>query len=79
MIEAGKDPAEHRLIVKELNTDVLAIDAEGDNPTDGYFLIEGVKKICVLGVIKYRQVTNQLFDDVNLHPETKKALEQLHY
>lgn len=42
-------------------------------------LITGVHKISVLGVIKYHQVRQQLFDEVSLHPETMKGLEILHY
>ena len=42
-------------------------------------LITGVHKISVLGVIKYHQIRQQLFDEVSLHPETMKGLEILHY
>jgi len=33
----------------------------------------------MLGIIKYRQITNNLFDDINLHPIVKKELEEIHY
>lgn len=42
-------------------------------------LITGVKKVCVLGMIKYHQIRQNLFEEVSLHPEVLKNLEILHY
>jgi|LauGreDrversion4_2_1035121.scaffolds.fasta_scaffold614860_1 hypothetical protein len=42
-------------------------------------LLTGVKKICVLGMIKYHQIRQNLFEEVSLHPEVIKNLEVLHY
>jgi hypothetical protein len=42
-------------------------------------LLTGVKKICVLGMIKYHQIRQNLFEEVSLHPEAIKNLEVLHY
>lgn len=41
--------------------------------------MQGIKKIAVLGVIKYHQIKHGVFDDVNYHPEVLKGLEVLHY
>ena len=42
-------------------------------------MISGIKKITVLGVIKYHQIKHSVFDDVHYHPEILKGLETLHY
>lgn len=42
-------------------------------------ILTGVKKICVLGMIKYHQISQNLFEEVSLHPEVIKNLEVLHY
>jgi hypothetical protein len=42
-------------------------------------LITGVKKVCVLGMIKYHQIRQNLFEEISLHPEVLKNLEILHY
>jgi len=42
-------------------------------------ILTGVKKICVLGMIKYHQIRQNLFEEVSLHPEVLKNLEILHY
>lgn len=42
-------------------------------------LITGVHKISVLGVIKYHQLRQALWEEISLHPETMKGLEILHY
>jgi hypothetical protein len=33
----------------------------------------------VLGVIKYHQIRQNLFEEVSLHPEVMKGLEVLHF
>lgn len=42
-------------------------------------LIEGIRKICVLGVIKYHQIKHSVFEETHYHPEVLKGLEVLHY
>ena len=42
-------------------------------------LVTGVHKSCVLGMIKYHQIRQELFEEVSLHPEVLKDLEVLHY
>ncbi len=42
-------------------------------------LVSGIHKVCVLGVIKYHQIRQELFEEVSLHPEVMKDLEILHY
>ena len=42
-------------------------------------LVSGVHKACVLGMIKYHQIRQELFEEVSLHPEVLKDLEVLHY
>ena len=42
-------------------------------------LVTGVHKSCVLGMIKYHQIRQELFEEVSLHPEVLKGLEVLHY
>lgn len=36
-------------------------------------------KVCVLGMIKYHQIRQNLFEEVSMHPEVLKGLEVLHY
>lgn len=43
------------------------------------YLISGIRKMCILGVIKYHQINHNLFEDSKLHPEIQKELEKLHY
>ena len=54
---------------------------EFDQETDlkSKTLISGIKKITVLGVIKYHYIKHSVFDDVHYHPEILKGLETLHY
>ena len=42
-------------------------------------LVQGIHKVCVMGVIKYHQIRQELFEEVSLHPEVLKDLEVLHY
>ena len=42
-------------------------------------IARGILKNCILGTIKYHQITYNLFDDVSLHPEVLKGLEILNY
>jgi len=42
-------------------------------------IVEGIKKISVLGVIKLHQIRHSVFAEVRLHPEAMKSLEILHY
>jgi len=39
----------------------------------------GLKKQCLLLIIKYRQITSSLFPDMNLHPEIKKEMETCNF
>lgn len=60
---------ERNLLVKEFAKDDLR----------SKMLVQGIHKICVLGVIKYHQIRQELFEEVSLHPEVLKDLEVLHY
>jgi hypothetical protein len=42
-------------------------------------IINGIKKISVLGIIKYHQIKHSIFEEVHYHPEVLKGLETLHY
>lgn len=42
-------------------------------------VIDGIKKISVLGIIKYHQIRHSVFHEINYHPEVLKGLEILHY
>lgn len=42
-------------------------------------LVQGIQKVCVLGVIKYHQIRQELFEEVSMHPEVLKDIEILHY
>ena len=42
-------------------------------------LVQGIHKVCVLGVIKYHQIKQTLWEEVSMHPEVLKGLEELHY
>jgi len=35
--------------------------------------------VCVLGMIKYHQISQTIFEEKSLHPEILKGLEILHY
>ena len=59
--------------------DKLVEHFDKDKDLKEKILISGVKKICVLGTIKYHQITHNLFEEVSLHPEVMKNLETLHY
>lgn len=52
---------------------------DGDTDLKSKVLIDGIKKISVLGVIKYHQIRHSVFDEVHFHPEILKGLETLHY
>jgi hypothetical protein len=41
--------------------------------------VKGVKKSCILAMIKYHQIQHNLFEEVALHPATQKGLEELNY
>ena len=64
--------------LKKQREDVVA---EFDNDTDlkSKVVVDGIKKISVLGVIKYHQIKHSIFDEVHYHPEVIKGLETLHY
>ena len=51
----------------------------GDSDLRSKTLVQGIAKVCVLGMIKYHQIRQELFDEISLHPETLKGLEVLHY
>lgn len=55
--------------------------AEFDDDTDlrKKIIVSGIKKISVLGVIKYHQIKHAVFDEIHYHPEVLKGLEVLHY
>ena len=55
--------------------------AEFDDDSDltKKVLISGIKKISVLGVIKYYQIKHSVFEEIHYHPELLKGLETLHY
>jgi len=65
----------------ELKKDRDDIVAEFDENTDlsKKIVIEGIKKICVLGIIKYHQIKHSVFEEFHFHPETLRGLETLHY
>jgi hypothetical protein len=42
-------------------------------------LISGIHKVCVMAMIKYHQIRQELFEEVSLHPEILRDLEVLHY
>ena len=42
-------------------------------------LISGIHKICVLGMLKYHQIRQELFEEVSLHPEILREFEELHF
>lgn len=42
-------------------------------------IVTGVKKHCILGMLKYHQLQHNLFDDVKYHPETLLMFEELNY
>ena len=67
--------------MEELKADRDDLIAEFDAETDlkSKMLITGIRKVSVLGMMKYHQVRHALFDEVNLHPEIMKGLEVLHY
>ena len=70
-----------RELIDEMREERAELVQKFDKDTDlkQKMLITGVHKISVLGVIKYHQIRQQLFDEVSLHPETMKGLEILHY
>ena len=49
-----------------------------ESKTDGYFLIEGVKKLLVLNQIKYWMLTHNLLEEYSMHPDIVHKLETLH-
>lgn len=42
-------------------------------------LVNKFRKHLILGVIRYHQFQELLFDEMAYHPETKKMLEELHF
>lgn len=70
----------------KINKDLINPNASIDiieigDPKDlkSKYLISGVRKLSIIGVIKYHQLNHNLFADSKLHPETQKQLERLHY
>ena len=59
--------------------DELVAHFDKDSDLKEKILIEGVQKVCVLGVIKYHQMRVQLFEEISIHPEILKGFEILHY
>ena len=68
-------------ILDEMKAERDELVAHFDKETDlsEKILIEGVKKVCVLGMIKYHQMRVQLFEEISMHPEILKGFEILHY
>lgn len=62
---------------RAVNMDVIELGESYDLKSK--YLIGGVRKMCILGVIKYHQLSHHLFEDSTLHPESQKKLEELHY
>jgi hypothetical protein len=61
------------------NSSIDIIEIGDTKDLKSKYLISGVKKLSILGVIKYHQLNHNLFADSKLHPETQKQLERLHY
>lgn len=64
-------------MIHNVSTDLIELGPKDDLYSK--YLVTGIRKMCILGVIKYRQVNHNLFEDSQLHPETQKKLEELHY
>lgn len=67
----------NELILNSETTDLVELGESSD--LHSKFLVSGVRKMCVLGIIKYHQLNHNLFEDSKLHPESQKKLEELHY
>ena len=76
LIEEG-DRIRKNMIAAGKIDDIVEIGDQSDIKSK--YLISGIRKMCILGVIKYHQINHNLFDDSKLHPETQKELERLHY
>ena len=72
---------ERKELLDEMRRERDELVAHFDKDTDlkQKMLITGIHKISVLGVIKYHQLKQALWEEVSLHPETMKGLEVLHY
>lgn len=68
-------------LLDKLKAERHALVREFDNEKDlqEKVVLEGIKKISVLGVIKYHQIKHSVFEEVHYHPEVLKGLETLHY
>lgn len=56
----------------------LVKEFEGDD-LSGKIIVSGIHKICVMGMIKYHQIRQELFEEVSLHPEILREFEELHF
>ena len=59
--------------------DELVAEFDRDTDLKEKILIDGVQKVCVLGIIKYHQTRVALFEEISMHPEVLKGFEILHY
>lgn len=50
-----------------------------DTELKSKMVVSGIQKICVLGMIKYHQIKQEMFEEVSYHPEILKGFEILHY
>ena len=68
-------------LLEELKSERDELVAHFDQDTDlqQKILIQGIQKVCVLGVIRHHQIRHALFEEITLHPEVIKGLEILHY
>lgn len=57
----------------------LVKEFEQESDLSHKILISGIHKVCVLGMIKYHQIRQELFEEVSLHPEILREFEILHY
>ena len=73
----GDDGLIRQDMINSFTNELMEIKGSDDITTK--YLVTGIRKMCILGVIKYRQTNHHLFDDSKLHPETQKRLEELHY
>lgn len=50
----------------------LVQEFDQDTELKSKMVVSGIQKICVLGLIKYHQIKQEMFEEVSYHPEVLK-------
>lgn len=77
--ELQKKTKEELIIEMQSKRESVLAEFNAETDLKSEMIVSGIKKHCILGMIKYHQLQHNLFDDVKYHPETLQKFEDLNY